>query len=86
MTSIRSSQSGQMIVEYVLLTVIVVGVALFISTQFRDNELLGEIVEKPWQSLAGMIQNGSWAPPSDSMQLHPNYRGRTTSVRGKELK
>ena len=76
---------GQMTVEMILILTILVGLTTFVSTQMRDNELLAEVVSKPWQVLAGMIQNGVWQPIDRSNAAHPNHAGRHATLKCEEL-
>lgn len=71
MNSLKT-QSGQMVVEYILVTTIVVGISFAVAEFFRSNELLARMVATPFTQLAGMIQNGQWGSPVDTMSQHPN--------------
>ena len=73
---------GQMTIEAVLILSMLLGVTIFLSNQFRENELLRKFVHGPWDRIAGMAQNGHWAPPGDSMSVHPNNRSRLVSRKG----
>lgn len=85
MNSIRPqifNQNGQMIVEYILLTVITVGISIIVSNSFKENELLGKLISSPWKNLAGMIQNGSWGDPKTTMINHPNHHNNSATLMG----
>lgn len=75
-------QSGQMIVESILLMTIMVGFAYFITSYFRSNDIIARLVSSPWTNLAGVIQNGTWAPPEQNMTTHPNDMDRRLSLEG----
>lgn len=85
-TNVVNNQSGQMIIEYILLTVITIGIAIFVSSSFRSNEFLAQMVSAPWRSLAGMIQNGSWGDPESTMANHPNHHANSSSFRGEPVR
>ncbi len=74
--------SGQITVEAVLVLVILFSTAYAATKVLSDGAYLSRLVEKPWQHLAGMMQNGVWAPPEKGMDLHPNHLSRHGSPRG----
>jgi len=76
------NESGQMVLEYILIAVIFVGITFAVTAAFRDNEILANLVAKPWQSLAGMIQNGKWGTPEATMDKHPNNHFMHGSLQG----
>lgn len=80
------NERGQFIVEAVLLITLFVGITLFVSQQFTQNNYLSTIVSSPWKSLSGLLQNGEWMPVQASMSLHPNNHIRHTSLLGDEVK
>lgn len=63
-----------MTVEAVLILTLFLGIAIFVSNQFKQNELLASLVYGPWKNLSGMIQNGSWGEAEKTMDLHPARR------------
>jgi hypothetical protein len=73
---------GQFIVESILLMIIFAGGTLAVVQYFQSNSVFAQVVSAPWQSLAGMIQNGEWQSPQSSMQLHPNNHARHASLNG----
>lgn len=75
-------QSGQMIVESILIMTMLVGFAFVITSYFRSNEVVARLVSSPWTNLSGVIQNGTWAPPQQNMQMHPSNMDRRLSLRG----
>ncbi|NQZ02912.1 MAG: hypothetical protein HRT45_19785 [Bdellovibrionales bacterium] len=77
-----NNESGQMVLEYILIAVIFVGITMTVSSAFQDNEILRNLVAKPWQSLAGMIQNGEWGERSATMNVHPNAFRMHASLQG----
>ena len=80
------NQKGQMIIEMVLMMTVLLGAATFISSQFRETNLIAQLVSGPWRNLAGMIQNGVWSPASDGMTKHPAYSDRLISPEAGESK
>lgn len=62
-TSVNSSlkaQSGQVVIETVLLIALLVGLSMFLTKALRDYELPKKLVLEPWGRLDGMIQCGTW--------------------------
>lgn len=82
----KSNERGQMVVEMVLMLVVMVGVAVSVASTFRNNEYIAKLVSGPWESLSGLIQNGVWGRPGDTVGKHPNVFHRLNTVRGDELK
>jgi hypothetical protein len=79
------SQSGQLIVEAILIIVMLMGATFLAANYFKDKELLKKLVQAPWQSLAGMLQNGEWAPRDPSAASHPSGHSRHISIQGEYL-
>lgn len=76
------SQSGQLIVEAVLIIVILMATTFATAKFFKGEELLKKLVQGPWQSLAGMLQNGVWGTPEATAISHPNGHGRHIVIQG----
>ena len=76
------SQQGQLVVEAVLLMVVLFGVTLATAKYFKSDELLKKLVSGPWQSLAGMLQNGVWGTPDATNAVHPNAHTRHLVTKG----
>ena len=74
------NKKGQMSVEAVLLIVVFLGAALFVSNQFRENGVLAQFVHGPWDRLSGMVKYGVWLPDETAKGLHP--LNRVNSVQG----
>lgn len=77
--NILKSQSGQGVVEMVLLTVLSVSLILFVQKSLQENQFAQKIFGKPWATLSGMIECGVWEPCAPG--LHPNNRSRVNSTR-----
>lgn len=82
----KPGERGQMVVEMVLMLVVMAGVTIFVTKTFRDNDFIAKLVSGPWESLSGLIQNGVWGRPGETMSKHPNVLGRLNTVRGEDLK
>ena len=76
------NQSGQAVVEAVILMIIFVGFLSFAVRQFQDQALLERLVQGPWLHLAGMIESGVWAEKNTARRLHPNHIGRHVTFEG----
>lgn len=83
---VAKNQRGQMAIEMVLMTAVMVAATLFIASEFKKNEFVANLVSGPWQTLSGMIQNGVWGTPQDTMAKHPNHSGRVNTVKGEDLR
>jgi hypothetical protein len=75
-------QSGQMILEAVLIITMLFAVTGLIASFFRNEEVVKRLVSGPWQNLAGMMQNGVWKPASEGAISHPNAHGRHVVIQG----
>ena len=69
--AILRSEGGQMITEAILILVMLMGVTFAAASYFKDKELLKHLIQDPWQSLAGMLQNGVWGSPDKTNASHP---------------
>ncbi len=76
------SQSGQMITEAILILVLLFGVTLLTARYFKDKEVFRTLISGPWVALAGMLQNGVWAPPNVGAAIHPNAHNRHIAIVG----
>lgn len=81
-----NNQSGQAIVESVLIIVIFLTVSFAVTKFFKDNEVLKGLVTTPFGSLAGMLQNGAWGPPARTNLIHPAAHARHVSLQGESAK
>lgn len=77
-----ANQKGQAIVEAVLIIVLLFGVTVMAAKYFKEQELFRNLVTGPWVHIAGMLQNGVWAPPSVGAAIHPNSHNRHISIEG----
>ncbi len=86
MSRTGQGQSGQAVTEAILIIITFLGVTFAVTNYFREQEVLRSLISTPWQSLAGMIQNGSWGAPSRTNILHPNSHDRHISIRGESAR
>ena len=73
---------GQLTVEAVLILAMLVALITVGTRALRDNQILADIVESPWNHVAGMIENGVWGPPEQGRSRHPNHITRHGSPQG----
>ncbi len=76
------NQSGQMILESILILTILLAITMTTASQLKQNETFAKMMSGPWSKLAGMIQNGVWMEPGKSDAYHPNHAGRGASLSG----
>ncbi len=76
------NQRGQAITEAVLILVMLMGFTLLTATFLKEQEVLKRLIQTPFQHLAGMLQNGIWAPPTASSISHPNAHYRHITIIG----
>jgi hypothetical protein len=76
------NQSGQLIVEAVLIMVVLTAVTFAVGNFFKSQEVFKQLITGPWQSLAGLLQNGVWGSPATTNVSHPNGHGRHIVITG----
>jgi len=64
-------QSGQLIIEAILIMTLFFGIAVLIKQKFSDKNIVGAMVAKPWGQISGMMSNGVWKPEAQGRELHP---------------
>jgi hypothetical protein len=79
---ILRSQAGQVSVEYIMITVVLVGLALSVKKFIISENMLGNFVQKPWDMVAGMIETGVWGEPNKVRPMHPGHIARHNSLAG----
>jgi len=65
------SQSGQMILEAILLMTLFLGIATLIKREVGDKNIIGAMVAGPWNQVSGMMSNGVWKSETQGRSLHP---------------
>ena len=59
-SNLTGSASGQIILEYILLMVVVLGLSAILRDFLRDQNIAATFTFEPWGKLDGMIQCGVW--------------------------
>lgn len=77
-----NNQRGQGVVEYIVLSVVMITFMLFVVKFVNQTELINTLASKPWDVTRGMIENGVWDKSKDAKALHPNYLHRHISLQG----
>ena len=76
------NKKGQVSVEYVLITVLLVGIVMFVQKNlFKSHEFLANYLEKPWLIVSGVIENGVPGTPDQGRTSHPGHVARHLSVK-----
>jgi hypothetical protein len=81
--SFLRNRRGQFVIEAVLLMVLSVGLLMGGLKLLRDAKVVSNLVDGPWERVAGMIESGSWQEPAAAAALHPNQRSRSLSLKPK---
>ena len=76
------SQGGQMITESILILVMLTSFTFLVANYFKKQEVMKQLISGPWANLAGMIQNGVWAPVQAGAAVHPNSHNRHIAIQG----
>lgn len=75
-----------MITEAILILVMLMAFTFVIANHFKNEAVLKTLVSDPWQSIAGLLQNGSWGTPDRTNASHPNGHGRHIVIEGESVK
>jgi hypothetical protein len=70
------NQSGQFVIEAVLLMTVLAGLSLIAVRTLKEGQVLGALVESPWERTSGMIETGIWEAPATSKKKVPYSYGR----------
>jgi hypothetical protein len=80
-------QTGQVAVESILLIFVLLSLTLFVMREMKKIDYISSLVQRPWSTLAGMIESGIWAKGGvvSARQQHPIFRRLSSSpIEGKE--
>lgn len=72
------NQKGQLVVEAVLLIAVIMAVTILVSNYIQSNEFANKLVAKPWKTLSGMIECGTWTGCGQGN--HPGSAARNLSL------
>lgn len=80
------NQSGQIVVENLLLLVLMVGITSLAFKTLRQQEVVRSLLGAPWGKLSGMIQCGTWSKLENGQRScaagnHPMSRDRNISLK-----
>ena len=79
-------QAGQGVTEAILILVLLMGFTFLVGNYFKNQQVFRQLITGPWQHLAGMLQNGVWAPAATGAAFHPNSHGRHIVITGEEAR
>ncbi len=78
----KKGQSGQFVIEAVLLMLITFMVSTALIQFFNRDQFLNKLVLTPWEVTTGMIECGTWqACGPGKPGLHPNKLNRNLSLK-----
>lgn len=78
--AVQANQNGQMLLEAILITALMMGLASLGSKFLKDKRVAAQLVSEPWQKLSGMIECGVWRPCQGARGLHPQNVDRILSL------
>lgn len=78
----KTNQSGQLIVEAVLLLALVMSTSLLVTRFLQESQFAQTLIAKPWTTLSGMVECGVWS--GCGAGKHPNSRNRYLSLKPEE--
>lgn len=79
-----TKNSGQMVIEMILVMTVLIAVVGATKSFLADNEVLVKLGSGPWKVLSGMITAGAWASPDNAIVKHPAMHKNHNSIRGEE--
>ena len=74
----KRNQAGQVLIEYILLMVVLVGILGTVTTFFRNQKTFSTLTNAIWAGVAQMAERGSW--PSAGAPIHPNSFDRARTL------
>lgn len=75
----RSQQSGQAIVEAVLILSLIVMVSAYVFNELQSRQILSKMIVSPWEKMNLMIEYGDWNNP-----IHPNSQKKILTFDSEE--
>lgn len=75
-------QLGQMTIEMILLTVVLVALAISATKALQDKQIVASLIGKPWQVVRGMIEDGVWQKQGASKANNPGLIKRHVTAEG----
>lgn len=66
--------------------VVLIAFTTMVGVYFKNNEVLKQLITGPWQSMAGMLQNGVWLAPEKGAMSHPNGHSRHITIQGESAR
>lgn len=76
------NQRGQVAVGFVLTMVVFLAVSMAAAKKLKESQYISQLFSKPWDQLAGMIENGVWGPVNKTQTYHPTRYSRHISLKG----
>lgn len=67
----HNNEKGQLVIEFVLLMVLVLGAVTLIKKQFSEKQILSQMISGPWASVSFMMENGTWDKKKSPDEAHP---------------
>jgi hypothetical protein len=70
---------GQYVIEAVLLSIVLVSMFSFVTTELRNRGYVRNLLQQPILVLGGMVESGVWTDASTARGYHPNHGYRHLS-------
>lgn len=67
------NEKGQVVVEYILITSVLVILGLTIIKTVKDRGILKQFADGPTEVLRGMIESGVWKKSKVAAKDHPGF-------------
>lgn len=80
----KNSQSGQAVVEAVLIIIVLLAMGRTVFSFIREQQLVQKMITQPWSYVSGMIECGVWKPcglhSGPVPGMHPGSRSRHATL------
>lgn len=76
----KSQQSGQALIEYILLLAVMLMAWNLVRSGLEEMQLVRRVTQGPWAAMSGMIESGVLVPPDQARATHPSHIDRGVSV------
>lgn len=80
-SSLLQNRKGQFVVEGILIMFVTLSLLFAGLRLLRDGNIITNLIDSPWERIAGMIESGAWKEPSVAAANHPNKQGRALSLK-----
>lgn len=71
-----NSNKGQATLEAMLILTFLVSLGFITSKVFKSNNVLANMISRPWSYISGMAESGVWMKAENAKKYHPGHLDR----------